>query len=195
MNEMRRWILDLFETDDLRYLPEKVLAHCLDNDTNVYDKYLEEFPDLSVDTLKSFFETYFSDRNFLNQDFTPDDIALLMAELVGGPQEEVLDECAGIGTLLIPQWKKNQDVTVYARELSAVAIPFLLFNLALRNMQGIVIRGDTLSYETFSAYLLQKGEKYSTITELDLEQEYKRIDPLMILKMLYGKQMKSKKDQ
>lgn len=185
---MYKWFLDIFDCKELRYLPDKVLESVLANNTAIYEEYIKEYPDLEKDTLREFFETYFADTTFLAQDFTPDSVALLMTEILlsarEDKQKEVLDEAAGIGSLIIPFWKHNPDVTVYARELSATTIPFLLFNLALRNMQGVVIRGDTLTLETFAVYVLNKGEKYSTVTEIDLIEEVKRSDPIYLMKGL-----------
>lgn len=191
-NEMYKWFLDVFNCKELRYLPDDVLKEVLANNTAIYEEYIKKYPDLTRDSLKEFFETYFADRKFLSQDFTPDDVAMLMAEICGAAQllekdPEILDECAGIGTLIIPTWRANPDVMVYARELSAATVPFLLFNLALRNMQGVVVRGDTLSLETFAVYILNKGEKFSTVTEFNLQEEIKRIDPLMFMKLLISR--------
>lgn len=188
VRDMLQWFLDIFDCKELRYLPDSVLKNILANNTTVYDEYIKEYPDLENDSLRTFFETYLSDRTFLSQDFTPQSIALLMTELalVGmeTPPPEILDECAGIGSLIIPYWNVNKDVTVYARELSLTTIPFLLFNLAVRNMRGIVVRGDTLSLETQQVYLLNHGEKYSEVTEIDFMDAVKQTDPILILKTL-----------
>lgn len=181
--EMLDWILKIFNSKELRYLPDDVLANVLANNTEPYDEYIKKYPNLSEDSLKLFFENYLADRKFLDQDFTPDSIAMLLAEMTN-PQKEVLDECAGIGSLLIPAWRKNPDVMVYAREKSNTTIPFLLFNLALRNIQGVVVRGDTLTLETFEVYVLNKGEKYSTVTQIDIVEEVKRSDPIFLMKAL-----------
>lgn len=187
IKQKRDWFLHIFGVDDERKLPEKVLEACLSGDTKTFDEYLKEYPDLERDTLREFFEIFFADKNFLAQQFTPDGVALLMAELTASEnQKEVLDECAGIGSLVIPVWRKNHDVIVYARELSATTTPFLLFNLAIRNIRGIVVCGDTLTLETYDVYFLEKGKKYSKITKLDCFKELQRVDPFKILKMLYG---------
>lgn len=201
--DMYQWFLDIFECKELRYLPDNVLKEVLANNTAVYEEYIKEYPDLSEDSLREFFETYFADRKFLNQDFTPDSLAFLIAELIG-PQPETVEEAAGIGSLIIPQWNMNHDIKVYARELSAVTIPFLLFNLALRNMQGVVIHGDTLTLETFAVYVLNKGENFSVVTKINFEEEVKRTDPLILMKSLlnyyperfkYERQSKSDPEQ
>ena len=186
--DMYNWFLDIFGCKELRYLPDKVLESILANNTEIYEKYIKEYPDLKSDSLREFFETYLADKKFLAQDFTPDSVALLMTEILlttrKDKQKEMLDEAAGIGSLIIPFWKHNPDVTVYARELSATTIPFLLFNLALRNMQGVVICGDTLSLETFAVYILNKGEEYSIVKEIDLQEELNHTDPIYLIKAL-----------
>lgn len=188
--EMLDWFLGIFNCKELRYLPDNVLANVLANNTEIYEEYIKEYPDLKLDSLREFFETYLADRKFLSQDFTPDSIAQLMTEILlldkneGVP--EVLDEAAGIGCLIIPYWRYNPDVKVYAREFSATTIPFLLFNLAVRNMQGVVICGDTLSLETFAVYVLNKGEKYSAVKEFDYFNEVGTLSAVGLLNILYA---------
>lgn len=186
--DMSKWFLEIFDCEELRHLPEAVLDKILENDTKIYEEYIKEYPDLKDDTLREFFETYFSDREFLAQDFTPSGLSMLLTELaLAGecePPKEMLDECAGIGSLIIPYWLHNPDVMVYAREISSGTIPFLLFNLAVRNMQGVVVQGDTLTLETFNVYVLNKGEEFSTVQKFDLNEEIKRLDPIFLMKAL-----------
>ena len=182
-----KWFLDIFDCDEAHHLPDKVLEKVLDGDTQIYENYIKEYPDLSQDSLRILFETYFSDRKILKQDFTPDSIAELLTNIavtgIDNPPE-MLDECAGIGCLIIPYWKKNPNVFVWAREKSAGTIPFLLFNLALRNMHGIIIQGDTLTLETSKLYQLKKGEQFSKVSEFDYKNALEHTDPILLLKAM-----------
>ena len=184
-----KWFLDIFDCDEAHHLPDKVLEKVLEGDTQIYEKYIKEYPDLDQDSLRILFETYFADRKILKQDFTPNSITELITELTLSDKDkppELLDECAGIGCLIIPYWKKNPNVFVWAREMSAGTIPFLLFNLALRNMHGIIVQGDTLNFETSKVYQLTKGSQFSNVREFDFQGAIQHTDPILILKaMLY----------
>lgn len=183
--EMLDWFLNIFGAKELRYLPDNVLANVLANNTAIYDEYIKKYPDLEKDSLREFFEFYLSDKKFLAQDFTPDSVAQLLAEINAiTAKREILDECAGIGSLIIPYWKTYHDVIVWAREKSVTTIPFLLFNLAVRNMQGVVIQGDTLTLESDKVYLLSKGDQFSHVQEFNVKEAIRHTDPVYLIKAL-----------
>jgi N-6 DNA methylase len=39
-------------------------------------------------------------------------------------------------------------------------IPYLLYNLAIRNMEATVMRADVLKNEVYESWEVKKGEKY-----------------------------------
>lgn len=59
--------------------------------------------------------------------------------------------------------RDRADYTVYAEEFSERTVPFLLANLALRNAEGYVVNGDSLTGEIKALYKLEKSETYSRI--------------------------------
>lgn len=65
----------------------------------------------------------------------------------------------------------------YCEEFSDRALPFLLFNLAIRNIDGCVAHGDSLSRTFKKIYRLKKSEKYSAIEETDglPDRKYKTV--------------------
>ena len=77
-----------------------------------------------------------------------------------------LDVAAGTGGLTITKWNTDRINTNFfeykpsmfmyvCEELSDRAIPFLLFNLAIRGMDAVVLHGDTLTREFNQCYFIQ----------------------------------------
>lgn len=113
----------------------------------------------NYDVSKDWFHTYFqdehADRKKKKQDFTPDGVAELTARLTGGGFSRC-DIASGTGGLTIKTWHNDRlkhtpfdyrpsYYFYHCEELSDRALPFLLFNLAVRGMNATVIHGDTLS--------------------------------------------------
>jgi hypothetical protein len=69
--------------------------------------------------------------------------------------------------LTIQRWIKNKNNKFICEELDERVIPFLLFNLTVRNIEGYVIHGDVLKQKIFRIFELAKGEKYSAIKEIE----------------------------
>lgn len=69
--------------------------------------------------------------------------------------------------MTVEMLKNCNTENVFVEELDERVIPFLLFNLCLRNASGYVVNGDVLSREQFKCYRLTKGEKYSRCEVVD----------------------------
>lgn len=132
-----------------------------------FEKFLEHETDLSFDWFTEYFQSEHSDRKGKKQDFTPDGI-IKVASGVLGHSDSNADICAGTGGLTIKRYAENPNTFFYCEEYSDRALPFLLFNLAIRNVDSLVVHGDSLTRETKAIYKLVKSEKYSLI-ELDTE--------------------------
>lgn len=104
---------------------------------NLFNKFLEKETDLSFDWFADYFQEEHSDRKNKKQDFTPDGIVKLISSLLGKFNINV-DICAGTGGLTIKRWSANHNGKFYCEEFSDRAMPFLLFNLMIRNMNAIV---------------------------------------------------------
>lgn len=133
----------------------------------IYDKERREalfrdmLPLFNYDVSKDWFHEYFqdehADRKNKKQDFTPDSLAELITALAGGGDvTNTLDIAAGTGGLTIKAWHRDRlkhspfdyrpSMHLYhCEELSDRALPFLLFNLAIRGMNASVMHGDVLS--------------------------------------------------
>lgn len=158
-------------------MPEKLMALLISpaKDT-MMERFLELESDLSFDWFTDYFQEEHSNRNAFMQDYTPRELTKLLPMLSDG-YEKVLDVCAGIGGLTIGAWNHNPDVYFVCEELSERALPLLLFNLSIRNMNGCVMRRDVLSGEIFEKYYLEKGDRFSSITiATELIDEFENFD-------------------
>ena len=130
-------------------------------------------PDLTIDYMQMIFQYYFADRKEKMQDYTPKSLAVAVAELSKTKDEKIcLDLCAGSGALTIQKWNENNDLKFICKEYDSRVIPFLLFNLAIRNIDAEVIHCDVLSDENFKTYRTQKGDRFATVKEVD-KSEFK----------------------
>lgn len=126
--------------------------------------------DVTYDWFHRYFQDEHADRAEKKQDFTPNSVASLLSGIVSGDRKEgdtYYEPAAGTGGILIRQWQADRirhspfDYTpsmylYQAEELSDRAIPFLLFNLALRGINASVVHVDVLSRKAAKgAWLVQ----------------------------------------
>lgn len=134
-----------------------------DKKDETFDRFIEIENDLSYDWFTDYFQEEHSNRKAMMQDFTPKEVANLLPRFSQG-FTSVLDICAGTGGLSIGAWNKNPDAFFVCEELSERALPLLLFNMAIRNVDGYIVNKEVLSGQTKQVFRLQKAEKYSSIT-------------------------------
>ena len=121
--------------------------------------------DLSKDWLQMIYQYYLADRKEKKQDYTPKSIAKLMGALVSG-SDRVVDMCAGSGALIIQKWNQNPDICFTAIEIDDGVIPFLIFNMVLRNIRCRVLKLDALTgEEPEQGWDITKGEEFGDITD------------------------------
>ena len=145
-----------------------------------FEQYLELINhDTEADYLKDIYETFYSNREELNQDYTPQSISRLISKYAlhifsnrNKKINTVFDLCCGSGSLSIEFWKLQKDTVFYMLELDMDSIAILLSNLCLRGMNADVIHGNGLSFEFYKVYQVRNDGKYSTITEISPE-DYK----------------------
>jgi len=152
--------------DSTANLPDVLMGAVLSGKVDVYEAYLEVFPDLSKDHLRQIWQFFESDRDELKQDYTAASIAKLIAKYTNG-SKTTYDQCAGSGALTIAAWNLNKDAEFICEELDDRVIPILLFNLAVRNCNAIVINRDVLTQKDGKAWAVTKGRnKFSAVSEL-----------------------------
>lgn len=156
--------LGIKETFHASYKLKEIMEN-KDRREELFDKFLNEEQDLSFDWFTEYFQEEHSDRKGKKQDFTPDGIIKVTSGLLGSTTSNA-DLCAGTGGLTIKRWSENKEGRFYCEEFSDRAMPFLIFNLAIRNMTAIVCHGDSLSRDFKKIYQLEPGLKFSDIKEL-----------------------------
>jgi type I restriction enzyme M protein len=119
--------------------------------------------DLTKDWLQMIFQYYQADRKEKKQDYTPKCLAQFLSRLIGESAESI-DMCAGSGALTIQRWIENPDTVFYCYEIDKKVIPYLLFNLIIRNISATVNQCDILQDEIYNVWKITKGEKYGKIT-------------------------------
>ena len=136
------------------------------------DQYLQKYMDIAesidFDYLQDIFQEFKKDRKNLNQDYTPKSAAKLLAELVYYKEARtVYDVCCGSGSLSIALHNIDKDLNFVCWEYDENVIPYLLFNLAIRNINAVVIRGDIFTGETFDFYELKQSTKFSDVSIIE----------------------------
>lgn len=161
--KLKNKILELFDTD-IDHLGDALMSVVTNNNVTKYDAFCELVDgDLTVDWLQMIYQYYHADRNEKMQDYTSKTLADLMARLTG-PADIVVDMCAGSGALAIQRWVQKPDQKMRLIELDENVIPYLLFNLAVRNIDSSVCRKDVLSDETGQQYRVSRGDKYGRVS-------------------------------
>lgn len=150
-----------------------------------FEKFLKVSKDLSFDWFHEYFEDEQAERKKKKQDFTPQSISDLMSALVGkNPNGTYYEPAAGTGGILITRWwsncledpvnlskvdkkvlNQNPGISFFTcdprnywyqvEEMSDRAIPFLIFNMAIRGMNGVAVQCDSLSREAKEAYFIR----------------------------------------
>jgi type I restriction-modification system DNA methylase subunit len=131
----------------------------------VFLRFLKLFNhDMNNDWFHNYYMEEQAERLEKKQDFTPMSVARLTARLTSElPPLSTYDGCAGTGGLTIAKWREDirrigilnykPSCTFYqCDELSARALPFLLFNIMIRGMNAIVKHGDILEHRFESIY-------------------------------------------
>lgn len=158
-------LLDVEESFHASYKLMEMLKD--EHERNVlFEQFLQLETDFSYDWFLYYYQSEHSDRKGKGQDFTPDAVAEITNKILGQGNSS-LDICAGVGGLTIKRYADNPNQEFYCEEFSDRAIPFLLFNLAIRNIKGIVRHGDSLTREFKAIYKLKQGGKFSTIEKIE----------------------------
>lgn len=164
LKELTEKTLELFECNSVEELGNALMLS-LDNEYKLYkfSRLVED--DLTKDWLQMIFQYYQADRQDKKQDYTPKCLAQFLSRLVGESSESI-DMCAGSGALTIQRWLENPDTVFQCYEIDENVIPYLLFNLVVRNITATVKRGDILENEIYEIWEITKGERYGKITHI-----------------------------
>jgi len=162
LKELTKKTLEIFDCQSVEDL-SKALMESLE-DENKLQAFSEMVGnDLTKDWLQMIFQYYQADRKDKKQDYTPKCLAQFLSRLIGDSAESI-DMCAGSGALTIQRWIENPDTVFQCYEIDETVIPYLLFNLVIRNISATVNQCDILQDETYNVWKITKGEKYGKIT-------------------------------
>ena len=178
---IKGFLKEILECREASEIPEKLLNILLDENSREHVLQLinEKKDDKIIDVFRDMFQEEQSNRKELKQDYTPDGLSSLLAEL-SGETKNLADVCAGTGSLTVAFLKAHPEVEfVRCEEFSAQPIPFLLANLALMNIDGEVLHGDSLTQEVFKVYKLKRSKNFSEIQIIDTPNNEVRFDTVL----------------
>lgn len=164
LKELSEKVKSLFVAEEIDTLPERILNTVKNNDEEKYEEFCNLVKNLSVDWLQMIYQYYLADRKKM-QDYTPKTLALFMGKLIGDA-DVITDLCAGSGALTIQKWCMNHEQKFELYEFDENVIPFLLFNMAVRNIECTVYHSDVLQQEIFHTYKISRGKKYGNFREI-----------------------------
>lgn len=176
LTELLNHIKELFAVENTIELTEKLKQVTTENLFEYHQGFVDIVNDLKTDWLQMIYQYYEADREDKKQDYTPKSIGVLLCQLLG-KCHKVYDQCAGSGALTIQYWAENRNTEFVCEELDENVIPYLLFNLSVRNISGYVIQKDILKNEVYQAYRLDKNGTFSRVMRIEpFEVDYKKID-------------------
>lgn len=157
-------INQLLGIDESYKAPKTMLELMLDDEkqVNLFEQFLDYESDLKFEWFQNYFESEHADRKVKKQDFTPNAVSRLGAMIIGR-SDQYFEAAAGTGGMMIQAWTAQPHQFYIVEELSDRAIPFLLFNMAIRGMNGIVYHGDSLKQEFKREYRILNDGKFSKI--------------------------------
>ena len=172
----------------------------------LFRNFLKIDTNLEYDWFHEYFETEQAERKSKKQDFTPDSVAKLAKSIACEPRHtDYYEMAAGTGGMMIARWVYNikedpvfvlkrketmvNDVLTssiftyspraywyHLEELSDRAIPFLLFNAAIRGMNAEIIQCDSLSRKAKRAFYVKNDSDnflaFSDILEIPKTDDF-----------------------
>ena len=178
--ETTDYLLDLLNCKDTLDIPAELLKVLIGPREALYD-FFQELQKWrgwrwDADSFQYLYEREMSERKGKKQDFTPISVQGLLSQLVD-TKGSIHEPTAGNGGLIIASWW-NMAHKVFpwefdpnrhpidCWELSDRSIPFLLCNLAIRGIVGVVHHGDVLEGKEVHRYVLRNSSdclNYSVI--------------------------------
>lgn len=172
----------------------------------LFGNFLKIDTNLDYDWFHEYFETEQAERKSKKQDFTPNSVARLANAITSEPrQTDYYEMAAGTGGMMITRWAYNvkedpaftgkikspmaddiltSSIFTYSprtywyhlEELSDRAIPFLLFNAAIRGINAEIIQCDSLSRKAKRAFYVKNDSNdflaFSDILEIPKTDDF-----------------------
>ena len=172
----------------------------------LFGNFLKIDTNLDYDWFHEYFETEQAERKSKKQEFTADSVARLANAITSEPrQTDYYEMAAGTGGMMITRWAYNvkeapaftgkikstmaddiltSSIFTYSprtywyhlEELSDRAIPFLLFNAAIRGINAVIIQCDSLSRKAKRAFYVKNDSDnflaFSDILEIPKTDDF-----------------------
>lgn len=171
MEDAVKKINKLLGIRDSYQAPKRMMEIVMSDDREKYFKrFLEAFDyDVNYDWFHEYFQSEHAQRKDKKQDFTPQSISKVLSAIVGNKNGNYYEPAAGTGGIIIQRWNDDRmthspfdyEPQMYfyqAEELSDRTIPFLLFNMMIRGMNGCVVQCDVLTREAYGAWFIQNDK-------------------------------------
>lgn len=182
----------LLGVDESFKVPTKLMGLLQDTEEReaMFRRFLDVSTDVSFDWFHEYFQTEQAERKSKKQDFTPNTVARVLNELVGSNSHTYYEIAAGSGGIMISRWNYDREcdpvnkhdkgflshpIFTYdprnywyqVEELSDRAYPFLIFNMAIRGMNGVAIQCNSLTREAKRAYFIRNdSDNYLGFSEV-----------------------------
>ena len=121
--------------------------------------------DLSKDWLQMIYQYYLAEREQKKQDYTPKCLAQFLSRLIG-ESDSTIDMFSGSGALTIQRWNEYPDMEFRLYEFDENVIPYLIFNMAVRNIHAVIHQSDVLQQEITNSWEVKKGVKYGKVVNI-----------------------------
>lgn len=179
-------INSLLDITDAYQAPRRMLELMLDDvkRKETFLKFLDHEYRMDYEWFQSYYEQEHAQRKTNKQDFTPQSVSTLLARLAHGNNYH--ETACGNGGILIKHWHEQRmrvgigkyDPRMFwyhAEELSDRAIPFLIFNMSIRGMNGVVLHGDSLERSFKNIYFIRNMDKryggFSEVIKMEHSQQ------------------------
>lgn len=186
-NDTINQLLDISESYQA---PQKMLDLMLDDQKRpkLFDAFLEHETKMDYEWFQGYFESEHSDRKIKKQDFTPNAVSQLLAKLSGNGNV-YQESTAGTGGIMIQHWQEQRETIspllydprsywYQVEELSDRSIPFLIFNMSIRGINGVVLHGDSLERKFKDVYFIRNDSAdymaYSEVIKMPHTEALKR---------------------
>ena len=163
LSELTQKISDIFGVSDVGDLGDEMLKVLLTGETEKIVKVKDTLPDLTTDWLQAIYQYWLADRDGKKQDYTPKSISHLVARLATLSDGTIQDVCAGSGALTIAVWSIDPSRDFECVELDENVIPFLLFNIVIRNIKATVLQKDVLNDDVYAKYVVTQTEEIGRV--------------------------------
>ena len=171
----------ILNVNDSYKQPAKLLDLMLDDKKRVetFLQFLEIETNMSYEWFQEAYELEHADRKGGKQDFTPHALGKLLSRLViDASPIHYFEAACGNGGIMINHWNEqrlaigiaNYNPTFFwyhVEELSDRSLPFLIFNMAIRGINGVILHGDSIAREFKDVYFIRNmREQYGAFSEV-----------------------------